>query len=570
MRKRDSSGGISVHAISGTNVVSLGFDVTEERRANLLGFAVHRIDHGENEQNWLQSFRTFEATLPNPPAGSIVSTDDHPIQAFWWGDYTAKPGHSYTYKVVPKYGTPGIMTDGPSVSVDIETLNEDVGGHAIYFNRGVAGSQAYARKFGNIAPDDIADPATKAKAFAWLSRGLEEALLKFIGKADGPDYALRAAVYEFNYLPALTAFGEAAKRADVKIIYDRRDNGPFLESEAAIAKAGIGALMIPRKVGAAISHNKFIVLLHKGTPIEVWTGSTNFTAAGIFGQSNVGHILRDETVAKAYLDYWTRLSADPPIKDFARANSAAIPNPAGPAPSGVTALFSPRTDRGALEWYGERMGAATQSLGFTAAFGISSTLAPALLEERDFLRFIMVESEGSKTRAKPTPANPNPKSQFDVFTEIAAVPNNRIAVGTVLDEPDNDAVGGELQHWLEERLTGLNTHVKYLHTKYMFVDAMTDDPLVISGSANFSDASTRANDENMVIVRGNTDVADIFLGEFKRLFDHFYFRQTVRKQRGGKGGKVADKSFYLSPDDRWTERYFEAGSPKFLERKLFA
>jgi phospholipase D-like protein len=571
MRKRDSNDGISLNAISGTNVVFLGFDVSEERRKNLLGFAVCRTDQTEKEEYWLKSFRTFEATLPNPPPGSFVSTNDHPVQSFSWGDYTAKPGHLYTYKVIPKYGTPGNMTDGPAVSVDIQTTSEDIGDHAIYFNRGVAGSQAYARKFGNVAPDDIGDPALKAQAFAWLSRGLEEALLKYIGKANGPDWGLRAAVYEFNYLPVLRAFGEAGKVADVKIIYDRRAQGPYKESEAAIAAAGIESLMIPRRVGSAISHNKFIVLLHKGKPVQVWTGSTNITAAGIFGQSNVGHIIRDEGIAQAYFDYWTRLSADPPIKDLARANTAAIANPVGaPAANSLSAIFSPRDDLGALKWYGERMGAATQTLGFTAAFGISSALSPVLLEAKDFLRFVLVESEGNKARAKPTPANPNPKSQFDIFSDICDVPNNRTAVGSFLDDRSNDAVAGELQHWLAEKLTGLNDHVKYLHTKYMFVDAMTDNPLVISGSANFSDASTISNDENMVIIQGNKDVADIFLGEFMRLFNHFYFRQTVKKQQAKANGKIADKSFYLAPDDSWTDRYFDPASRKYMERKLFA
>ena len=124
--------------------------------------------------------------------------------------------------------------------------------------------------------------------------------------------------------------------------------------------------------------------------------------------------------------------------------------------------------------------------------------------------------------------------------------------------------------WLAEKLTGLNTHVQYLHTKYMFVDAMTDNPTVVSGSANFSGASTTSNDENMVIVQGNTDVADIFLGEFMRLFNHFYFRQTVKKQRPKVNGTISDASFYLEPNDQWTARYFDPASPKFLERRLFA
>jgi phosphatidylserine/phosphatidylglycerophosphate/cardiolipin synthase-like enzyme len=571
MRQRSNKNGVSVHAISGTNVVFLGFDVDEAGRKGLLGFSIHRADKTENEQYWLRTFRTFLATAPNPPPGSLVSSQDHPVQAFSWGDYTAKPEHEYTYTVVPKYGTPAHMTDGAAVSVDISTMNEDLGEHAVFFNRGAAGSQAYARKFGNIPPDKITDPAKQAEAWRWLSRGLEEAILAYIAQANGPDFALRAAVYEFSYAPVLQALGTAGTVADVKIIYDRRTRGPWEASEKAIEAAGIGKLMIPRTVGSAISHNKFIVLLHKGKPVQVWTGSTNFTAAGIFGQSNVGHIIRNEEVAQQYLDYWERLSKDPPIRQLAAANTAAQPNPVGePAANAITALFSPRNDLGALEWYGERMGAATQTLGFTAAFGISSTLAPILLRESDFLRFIMVESEGNKQAGKAKEGQPPPRSQFDIFGDIRKVANNRIAVGSVLDRAGSDAVGGELHHWLKEQLTGLNTHVKYLHTKYMFTDAMTDNPTVVSGSANFSAASTTNNDENMVIVHGNTDLADIFLGEFMRLFDHFYFRQTVAKQGKPGQAKVVDDSFYLDPDDAWVASYFDPASRKFLERKLFA
>ena len=56
-----------------------------------------------------------------------------------------------------------------------------------------------------------------------------------------------------------------------------------------------------------------------------------------------------------------------------------------------------------------------------------------------------------------------------------------------------------VDHGLIETLTGLNDHVNYLHTKYMLVDPLSDDPVVISGSANFSNASSVDNDENMLV-----------------------------------------------------------------------
>ena len=62
-----------------------------------------------------------------------------------------------------------------------------------------------------------------------------------------------------------------------------------------------------------------------------------------------------------------------------------------------------------------------------------------------------------------------------------ADPNNSIAVGAYLGRP------GGYRQFLQEYLTGLNSHVKFIHTKFMLVDPLGDDPLVVTGSANFSD-----------------------------------------------------------------------------------
>ena len=39
-------------------------------------------------------------------------------------------------------------------------------------------------------------------------------------------------------------------------------------------------------------------------------------------------------------------------------------------------------------------------------------------------------------------------------------------------------------------------------------------PIVVTGSANFSNASCVDNDENMLVIRGDKRVADVYLGEF--------------------------------------------------------
>jgi phosphatidylserine/phosphatidylglycerophosphate/cardiolipin synthase-like enzyme len=93
----------------------------------------------------------------------------------------------------------------------------------------------------------------------------------------------------------------------------------------------------------------------------------------------------------------------------------------------------------------------------------------------------------------------------------------------------------------------------------MLVDPLCDDPLIITGSANFSDASTTKNDENMLVIRGDTRVADIYLTEFMRLFMHFYFRTIVN----GIGPAESDPDAgFLKDDDSWLLPYYQNNTPK--------
>src|SRR5262249_61059985 len=116
--------------------------------------------------------------------------------------------------------------------------------------------------------------------------------------------------------------------ADVKIIFDAREktNGPAEANWTAIQKAKIDHLVIPRTQSpSAISHNKFMVLLHNGEPVEVWTGSTNFTDGGIFGHSNCGHIVRNKDVAAAYFNYLEELHKDPEMRESRALNEPIFP-----------------------------------------------------------------------------------------------------------------------------------------------------------------------------------------------------------------------------------------------------
>lgn len=74
MRRRRSHNGLSVRAISGTYVVILGIDMDAADCDGLLGFAIHRTDHTEDEAYWMRGIKTFAETDPGFVAGSTYST----------------------------------------------------------------------------------------------------------------------------------------------------------------------------------------------------------------------------------------------------------------------------------------------------------------------------------------------------------------------------------------------------------------------------------------------------------------------------------------------------------------
>ena len=547
MRKRKQENKLTLQAIAGTHVVALGWDMEEADSQGVLGFAIRCTDHTENETYYLRGIKTFEDTDLGLAPGNLYSTRRQPLQTFTWSDLTAQPGHSYTYRVVALRGTPADLQKAESAEVSVTAEPEGGDTQVVWFNRGATGSQDYARDFHNQDPDAVGDPA-----WEWLSRGLKEAMLRFIAQAQGAEWGLRVAAYEFEYEPVLEALHQAhSSGADVQIVYDARDDGVAAANREAAQRAGIEGLCRERtKNKSAISHNKFIVLLHGGAPVAVWTGSTNLTERGIFGHSNVGHSVEDAPVAQAYLDYWDQLHTDPKSTVLRPWDTTASPTPAAgslPAP-GTTAFFSPRSSLDLLEWYIDLAEQASSLLCITFPFGISAPFDPMLeVEMAAGLRYALLDAAGNQKGAK------------DKIDRLRSLTSNLFAIG-------NRVSLNTFDRWLKEKYPNLNKHAIWVHTKYMLVDPLGDDPIVVTGSANFSPASVEENDENMLVIRGNRRVADIYLTEFFRLWKHHAFREWAAKAPSA----ATARPQYLKPDDTWRAIYYDPARAQSRQRQLFA
>ena len=73
MRKQVRGNGLVLQAIAGTYVVTMGWDVTPAQQAGLLGFAIQRADHTENETFFMRGMKTFPNTSPPLPPTKIAS-----------------------------------------------------------------------------------------------------------------------------------------------------------------------------------------------------------------------------------------------------------------------------------------------------------------------------------------------------------------------------------------------------------------------------------------------------------------------------------------------------------------
>jgi len=565
MRAEASNASLQVKAIAGTHVVLMAIKAAPSLFDDLRGFAISKSTNGA-APFWLKGIKYFDGTVQNPTKGQEFPSNEQPVQSFFWSDYAATPGTPYEFTVVPRLGTPGHLTDGDALTLTITTEPEDDGRHGVWFNRGIVASHKMSQAFQNkqLTADMVNDVDGQGRLrnaeVAWLSRGLAEACLAYINGAKAGE-GLRVCAYEFTWAPILDALKRANNRGvDVRIIYH---GVPANDTAVRDAQLPIGILS--RRTKTPTPHNKYIVKLSGGKPRAVWTGSTNFTDTGLFGQTNVGHVVTDDAVAAVYLEYWNSLKDDPTHKP-ALANSMRLtPNPPNVLPkNSVTEFYSPRIFDNMLDWYGQRVTDAVSLAMMTIPFNVATQILAALDGAKRSLRLVVLENE-------PTP---EVRAAEKRNKGMLAFSNGAILGKTVYHNPKGGlsvapVANSNLEQWFvdEELARPLNDgHVYFVHSKILLIDPLSDDPLICTGSANFSKNSLVSNDENMLLIRGSSRVADIYLTEIDRIFKHFYDRNAIN--RSAAAGEKTDW-LYLDTTRGWIDRNLVKGSYKLNRLNTF-
>ena len=343
---------------------------------------------------------------------------------------------------------------------------------------------------------------------------------------------------------------------------------------------------------AHIGHNKFAVLLNKaGKPIVVWSGSTNWTPTGLCAQSNNTIIVESDDVARAYFDYWTRLHADklPEPKPL----SAPLASDQGPELRKADATSSQaRLDNGKTQidlWYSPN----TPNTGTPKTRTVPPDLefVFSLMKKAKDAVFFLVFNPG-RTDAEGEDINTivsagidfgrlDPKlTVFGAISDPTALPGfvappkgtkdknapkiPAAAIFSPVGVPNvlmiraaaiQDLIG-DFQREL------LSAGHAIIHDKIVVIDPLSEtDCVVITGSHNLGFKASYANDENMLVLRGNKALALAYTTHVLDIYDHYKFRAVLEQQardimlKGKPPPKQPTGKGFLQTTDKWQDPY---------------
>jgi phosphatidylserine/phosphatidylglycerophosphate/cardiolipin synthase-like enzyme len=500
------------------------------------------------------------ANGPTVQPGTRKPTTEWPIQKYLWSDFMVNPGDVVAYRVVPMVGSADALNEAtdqasdwsPSVSIGAETA----GGAACFFNRGIVASQWLAR----LLPEDhpstelakvIAKPGDKIRNF--LGGPAREKLVALLTEANEAKAHIYAALFELDDPELISLLQAFRKRAHIVL-----GNGSVKrkgQDENARARSTLKTCDVKDRMTAprALAHNKFLVICDADkAPQSVWTGSTNWTKTGLCTQANNALLVRDAALAQFYLDQWNALAAAKDATPPKLYEADATPRIARRG-KGTTLWFTPMHEQLDLEQAGELIANAQDGILFlmfdpgprgTLLNDIIELASPASSKFKPDLYIQGVVNQNPGT-AK------NPVTLFNRGDRIDA--NEDVVLPA--------AIPGPLKFWEPELLKLPKTHAM-VHSKVVVVDPYGPNPVVMTGSHNMGPKASGINDENLILIQANGDLASQYAGKIMEIYNQYRWRASVQAEHG------KPKWEGLADNDEWQIRDPGHGYDKRRVREL--
>ncbi|UGY04062.1 phospholipase D-like domain-containing protein [Bradyrhizobium quebecense] len=264
-------------------------------------------------------------------------------------------------------------------------------------------------------------------------------------------------------------------------------------------------------------HNKFVVESDAhGNAIRVLTGSTNWTTTGLCTQLKNVLIIENAVIAKRYLDQWGKLVAAGNAMPPALKTSNSSPT----SDSNISVFFAATNGEAEFKPVLDLIKNAKDGALFLMFMPGQSPLLDALLvraQQSDiYVRGVVSTMMASKSGDIVSVGGEVVKSGApkQSFHDDVQLPHGVSAT----NEPSWADVEFSVQ---QIRNAGM---IAIVHSKTIVIDPFSDNCAVITGSHNFSVAASEKNDENLVIIHGNKQLAQAYALHINGVYDHYSWR----------------------------------------------
>jgi phosphatidylserine/phosphatidylglycerophosphate/cardiolipin synthase-like enzyme len=536
---------IEIKSYTSPTLVLLAFNwEAGATRADFLGFSIERTPGFDGAaSSWLPNRIGFDGPAPKD---KDFPSNVAPIQKFYWWDAridTKDRGSTFKYRVTPMAGPTSAPTALVAESSEITVSVPQVEEHGIttHFNRAVVSSQAFSKEY-----PDLSTPSLQKAARAWLANGMEQAVPQFLDRAAGKD--IEGAIYHLTdetwIIPSLLNYGGA-----VSLAYNQTSADDT--SDAAIKQledAGRAASSFAARTHANIMHNKFLVRVGAADhPEAVLTGSANFTSEGLSVQANLLHVFESSGLASLYLDRKRYLDGNPTLSATQKEQTG-WSDKITVGDATLRVYFPPEgtATRGSLDAIVQAVNAAQHSVLLCAYDPTDKDLLDAVFAKagEGKMMFALV-NRVSATEPAGDASRADVAAKIEIYKQ--AQEGGVVGFGAFKSGATPDDFMPERVLW-----PGENPKIMVrVHHKFVVIDAEGDNPVVFTGSANFSGNSLHKNDENLLEITNSPRLAGIYLAEFMRLFEHYRARASFAKRAAGDS-----KAFVLTKDNSWAKKYF--------------
>ncbi len=374
------------------------------------------------------------------------------------------------------------------------------------------------------------------------------ALFKLLERARTQGGKCYCALYEFND-PELESVLIGSPFVHIILSNAGIDDSTNRSTRQALHESNTDT--IDRILGSGhIGHNKFVIYVDSNNkPQTVLTGSTNWTATGLCGQTNNAIIIESSHIATLFLEYWNRLREDKNQSlDFRDKNNIVHKTSIDKGNTSVTLWFSPNTKQQNKPQKNPKIPSDMQDV-----FDIVQNAKQAIL----FLFFKPGKPNVIERAKEAQKKNPDLFVRGAVTDEKLVSETNSDIVDLYhnsADKPDDTviapaAIEDEFTFWQKELLKTSPSAHAIIHDKIIVVDPFLPNCTVITGSHNLGLRASYNNDENLLIIRNNYAVAEAYAIHTMDIYDHYRWRNQVKKY-----GQRAWNS--LEETDKWQDKYF--------------